>query len=155
MSKLLCKLVFVAVAPLLWVSPASATDLLEYENGYAPYAGPHPYSTEPGLAYERPYAPPDAYIRYPAPAYGHPNYRDVARYCDPDIWALADGYVPPPWCFPEGPAPAVDPSGVSVPRIYGRDYPPPEYAPRPAPDDSFGRYPNRARYEPNSGYPLR
>jgi hypothetical protein len=155
MSKLLWNLVFVAMTPLLLASPAGATDLLEFDNGYAPYAEPLPYSTEPDLAYERSYAPPDAYIRYPNPAYGHPNYRDVARYCDPDNWALANGYVPPPWCFPEGPARAFDPSGVSIPRIYGRDYPAPGYAPRPAPDGSFGRNPNRARYELNSAYPLR
>jgi hypothetical protein len=151
------KLLFIALAPLLLVSPAAATDLMNYDNGYAPeaYVGPDAYAGYPGPAYERPYVPPDAYIRYPAPAYEHPNYRDVARYCEPDAWAIAEGYVPPTWCFPEGPTTALDTMGLPAPSIYGRNYPTPGYASRRAPPGRYGNYPYRASHDLNSDYPAR
>jgi hypothetical protein len=146
MSKVFWKLVSSVLAPLVLVVPAAAADLLPYENGYLP----------------EPYARPHAYTGYPGPAYGRPDYRDIARYCEPDDWAVADGYIPPAWCFSEGPERALAPIGVPAPYPYQRgytshyrgNYPIPGYASGPplAPAGGYGNYPYRAGYEPDPDY---
>ena len=90
------------------------------------------------------YAPPDVSIRYPAPAYGRPDYRDVARYCEPDDGTVAAGYIPPAWCFPARPG-ASGPIDLPAASIYGPRYPTPGYAHRRAPH-YYGNDPYRARY---------
>ena len=113
MSILFIRALLLAGAPLVLVSPAAATDLLDYDFGY-----PRQGYLDP--AYERPYG---AYAGY------RPDYRDIARYCEPDDWAVANGYVPPTWCFPGRPA-----------QVWGRAGLP------PAPGCAQRDYPYRARY---------
>jgi hypothetical protein len=143
MSKLLC-IVLLALAPLMLVLPAAATDLLPYEYSYPaegadllPYDGgyhddadllPHENGYSP-----EPYVRPRGYIGYPDQAYGgvygrppypayygRPDYRDLARYCQPDAWAVANGYLPPLWCIPRGQERARAPFEVAPPHAYGR-----------------------------------
>jgi hypothetical protein len=149
MSKLFYKLVLLASASLVWVVPAAATDLLPYgngypppgadllpyENGYAPegadlvphengylpqwYGSPRAIDRYQDLTYERPNAPlpGNGYS-----AYGRPSYRDFTRYCEPDGWAVANGYIPPAWCFPEGAERAQAPLGVAPHHSYHQGY---------------------------------
>jgi hypothetical protein len=138
MSKLLC-IVLLVLAPLMLVLPAAATDLLQDEYSYpAEGADLLPYDSgyhgdanvlpENGYSPE-PYVHPRGNIGYPdqayggaygRPPYGRPDYRDVARYCQPDGWAVANGYLPPLWCFPGGQERARAPFEVAPPHAYGR-----------------------------------
>jgi hypothetical protein len=145
MSKCLCG-VLLSLAPLMLVLPAGATDLLpdEYsyppegsgpyensyndradlppdENGYRrePYVDWQSHTGDPDPAYERPYGR-SPYLDYPA--YERRDYRDLARYCQPDGWAVANGYLPPQWCFPEPRERAGAPLGVAPPSPYRRGY---------------------------------
>ena len=150
MSNVLFRLLFAALAAMVFVSPAAAADLLDYDNGYAPpesLPDPYAYNGYPHSAYEGTYAPPNVDIRYPAPAYGRPDYRDVARYCEPNDGTVAAGYIPPAWCFPARPG-ASGPIDLPAPSIYGPRYPTPGFAHRRAPRYD-GNDPYRARYEPN------
>jgi hypothetical protein len=145
MSKRLCG-VLLSLAPLILVLPAGATDLLpdEYsyppegsdpydnsyndgaamlpdENGYRrePYVSSHGHTGYPDQNYQRPYG------RFPdvdSPAYGRSDYRDLARYCQPDDGAAANGYLPPRWCFQEGRERAGTSIGVAPPSAYQRGY---------------------------------
>lgn len=123
----LCKFALCAIGPLLITVPATAADLVPYNNGYIP----EPYGTGPAGAYS---APPDG------------NYGAESYSCDPNSEPPEGGPGP---CVPGHPYPAaVLPNGGYGPYPYQGSYgagPPP---PTIGPNDRYGDYSDRRGYGP-------